>query len=92
MIPSALAVLLVPFFVLTVAIEGSVNRRFLRDVDRRRTWRATWIANAWSYLLLLALAWPALVLANRLDRIFAPLMQWFIGMVFGAAALLLGGD
>lgn len=90
MIPCALAVLLIPFFVLTVAIEGFVNRRVLAGVDSRKTWRATWIANAWSYLLIFALAWPAFAIASRLPRFFSPLAEWFVAVVFGAAKVLHG--
>jgi hypothetical protein len=90
MIPAALAVLVVPFFLLTVAIEGYVNRRLLRNVDGGRVWRATWRANAWSYLLIFALAWPAFFVANHLRGLFGPLTSWIMEAVFKITKLLSG--
>ena len=92
MIPTALVVLLVPFFITTVAIEGYVSGRILPAVEPRKLWRATWVANAWSYLLLALLAWPALLIANQLQGIFRPLIEWFIGAVFKVAKILAGAQ
>jgi len=92
MIPSAMAVLAVPFFLATVAMEGLINRRLLPREDRGKVWRATWIANAASYVMLLLLAWPAFVVAGKLPAgVFRPLLNWFVEVVFTVARHLLGG-
>ena len=90
MVPSAMAVLAVPFFLVTVVIEGLINRRLLPNVDRRKTWRATWVANAASYVMLLLLAWPAFAVAGILRGVFRPLLNWFVEVVFTVARFLVG--
>jgi len=88
MIPAAMAVLVIPFFIVTVAIEGFVNRRVLANADPKRVWKATWVANAWSYLLIVMLAWPAFLIAGKMGRWV--IIDWFIGAVFASWKLIHG--
>jgi len=88
MIPVALLVLFVPFFGITVAIEGYLSRRILPAVEPRRLWRATWLANGWSYLMLALLAWPALLLASHMQSFFLPILEWLVSVAFKVARVL----
>jgi hypothetical protein len=45
--------LCVPFFLMSVVVEGFMGRLFLEGESRKRTWRWAWIANAVSYGLVL---------------------------------------
>jgi hypothetical protein len=92
MVPVALIVLCIPFFIITVAIEGLINKRILVSVESRRVWRATLLANAGSYGLLALLTWPTLLLANHLQQVFGPVVEWFINVVFEVAKALGGAQ
>lgn len=52
MVPAAIGILLLPSFLLSVAVEGLVARPFLRDVPSKLFWRSITVANIASYLAL----------------------------------------
>jgi hypothetical protein len=54
MVPAAGLSLCVPFFFVSVVIEGLAARLILRSSPPRNAWRWAWIANSLSYLLLVA--------------------------------------
>ena len=90
MIPAALMVMAIPCYVVSVAIEGKINRKFFHELDSRNVWRATWISNAGSYIMLGLLMWPTWKLASPLQTFFSPVIGWFIGTVFKVARAIMG--
>jgi hypothetical protein len=90
MIPAAMAVLLIPFLVASVAIEAPFNKRFLAEVPKERIWRATALANVGSYLCLAIVLALYIGFGQRLQHIgglFMPIIEWIAGGVFAVASL-----
>lgn len=90
MIPAAMAVLLVPFLLASVAIEAPFNKLLLADVPRERIWRATALANVASYMCLAVVL--ALYIAfgrqvQPIEALFVPVIEWIAGGVFAVAAM-----
>jgi hypothetical protein len=56
MVPTATAVLMIPFFLISVLSEGFILRFFLPARDRKEVRRAVWRANLFSYGFLITLA------------------------------------
>ena len=91
MIPIALVVIAIPCLVVTVAVEGLVNRRFFPN-EARQVWKATWLVNAASYAMLGLLMVPAWAVAGRLESLFNPVSEWFIEVTFRIAKLFVGAN
>jgi hypothetical protein len=90
MIPAAMAVLLVPFLIASVAIEAPFNKRFLADVAKERIWRATALANVGSYLCLAIVLALYIAFGQQLQQIgglFMPIIEWIAEGVFAVATL-----
>jgi hypothetical protein len=84
MVPLAMVALLIPFYVMSVACEYVVVRRFLPDMSSRnvRLWMLQ--ANALSYALLLFVIlagwmWPAPF--ERMATLMFPVVEWLVGTV-----------
>jgi len=90
MVPCALTVIAIPCLVVSVMIEAPVNGLLLRDVPRRSLWRATAIANVWSYAALGLLLWPASKLADRTPGVFGSLIERFVDITFKVVGALTG--
>jgi hypothetical protein len=90
MIPVALGVLAVPCYATSVLFEGNINLKLI-DRERRSIWKATAMANAWSYGLLALFMWPALKFEGIIMPAFVEhALEWIIGGVFAIAKLLNG--
>jgi hypothetical protein len=90
MIPCALAVMAVPFFIASVLIEAPINRLLLKDAPTRTLWRATALANLASYAVLGLLLWPAWKVADHFQGFFGPITEWFAELTFKVAGALSG--
>lgn len=90
MIPCALIVMTVPCLVVSVLIEAPVNQLFLAGARTRLLWKATTIANAYSYVVLGLLVWPAWKLADHMQGLFGPMDEWFAEITFKIAGGLAG--
>jgi hypothetical protein len=81
MVPIAILVLTVPFYLMSVVTEYIVLRGVLRDLPKRSVRAWTLWANAASYgfllgLMLLAEVWPAPF--EPLSRLLAPVTDFMI--------------
>jgi hypothetical protein len=93
MIPSALLVLAVPAYLLSVLIEWRVLLPFVATDRRLQVLRATAVANAASYGLLVVLFAGMLLLGNHIGMLgatFEPVTEWLAGAVFAVARHFLG--
>jgi hypothetical protein len=90
MIPTALAVFLVPCYLLSVVIEAPANRLGLAELPARSVWRATALSNLASYLILGVLLAAELLLQEQLEPIqsnFMPIIGGMMMLVFGAISI-----
>lgn len=90
MIPIALIVMALPCYAVSVAIEGMIYRKFYPELEIRKVWRATWISNAASYVMLGLLMWPAWKLADPLQSFFYPIIRSLMATVFIVASTIIG--
>ena len=89
MVPIALLVFIIPCYLISVLIEAPINRLFFRGIPF--VWKATALANLWSYLFLSALV--ALYLAMNfqfLNSPFAVIIEGLVGTVFRIASFVIG--
>ncbi len=89
MVPAALFVFFIPCYLISVIIEAPINRLFFRE--SRIVWKATAIANAWSYLFLAVLVTGYLALNfNVFNTPFAAVVEYLVDAVFRIASFVIG--
>lgn len=82
MVPCALVVLGLLFWLVSTLVEAPFNRWLLAPADPKRIWRATLVANAWSYVALGVLIWPIGALFGSSLDIFTPVTRGFVDITF----------
>jgi hypothetical protein len=93
MIPIALVVFAVPCFIVSVMVEGFVNRFFWTEVAKRRIWKATLVSNAASYLFLALVTFVVVSCSDKipfLRHCFESVVYWFLGIVYWLAHRIMG--
>jgi len=94
-VPLATVVLLVPFYVMSVASEYLVVKRFLPDLSSRtvRSWMIQANAVSYAFLLLVTLAgwmWPRLF--EGISALMFPVTMWLVESVMRVMQLLFKPD
>ena len=85
MLPAALVVFAFPCFLVSIAIEAPINRLGLSNLRSKLIWRATLVANAYSYSLLALLIGVLFAFKTHLewaDFIMSPALDWFGDLLF----------
>jgi hypothetical protein len=95
MVPSALVVMAIPAFCLSVLVEWQVIARFKEFQGRSRVLRAVAVSNLLSYALLavffVVLAYVPTKSQDMSHSAFRGVVNWLVELVFGVAQTVAGG-
>ncbi len=90
MIPAAVVILSVPFYLTSVGTEYLIVKRFFADIEARRVWHWMLRAHLFSYGLLISLILATVLLNSNVEwiyRIMRPFIESLIEVAFLLAKL-----